>query len=86
MGTWKLELGEYRSDFTFHPNGTMFHSTENHMGTWVIDGKKQRILVYGPGGAGPGKPADEIPLPLDVRGTKGTGANGGMITLTKAKM
>lgn len=87
MGTWKLEMGGYWSDFTFHPDGTMYHSTEKHTGTWRVSVPKRCIMVFGPGGGDPatGSGADMINLPLDPRGTEGKGSNGGGFTLTKKK-
>jgi len=79
MGTWKLQMGSYKSDFTFFPDGTMFHSTENFRGTWEVDLETRRILVKAPNGGG----TDKINLPLDPKGTEGLSSSGGVFKLTK---
>lgn len=79
MGTWRLKMGSYTSDFTFFPDGTMFHSAANFRGTWIVDLDKKAIVVRAPGKDTGG---DQINLPLDPQGTKGRGRNGAF-TLTK---
>lgn len=81
MGTWKLQMGSYNSNFTFYPDGTMFHSTENFRGTWRVDLTTQQIIVSPPGGGG----GDQINLPLDPKGTSGLSSSGGVFKLTKTK-
>lgn len=81
LGKWKLQMGNYSSDFTFYPDGTMFHSAENFRGTWQVDPVTQRIIVSPPGGGN----GDKINLPLDPKGTSGQSSNGGMFKLTKKK-
>ncbi len=80
MGDWKLQMaGGYSSVFTFYPDGTMFHSTENFHGTWRIDLDTQQIIVAPPGSTA----GDKINLPLNPKGTNGLSSSGGAIKLTK---
>lgn len=82
IGTWTLEMGNYVSDLTFYPNGTFFHSRENHTAPWKIDVKNKCLLLYGPGGSGNDK-ADKINLPLDPKMNRGVSWTGPMFTFTK---
>jgi hypothetical protein len=79
MGDWKLQMGGYSSIFTFYPDGTMFHSTENFYGTWRVDLETQQIVVSPPGSTG----GDRINLPLNPKGTNGLSTSGGVFKLTK---
>jgi len=45
MGEWKLQKGNYTSNFTFYSDGTMYHSTEEFRGTWRVDLEAQQIIV-----------------------------------------
>ena len=80
MGTWKLKMSNYSTDFTFFPDGTMYHSTENHRAKWHVDLETNQIIVLPPGGKGRG---DRINLPLNPRGTEGISSSGGTFKLTK---
>ncbi len=82
IGTWTLELGNYKSDLTFYPDGTFFHSYENHTAPWKIDAKNKCLLLYCPGGSGTDK-ADKINLPLDPKMNRGLSWTGPMFTFTK---
>ena len=79
IGAWKLQMGNYTSTYTFYPDGTMFHSTENFRGTWRVDLDTQQIIVAPPGST----IGDKINLPLNPKGTEGLSSSGGVFNLTK---
>lgn len=79
MGEWKLQKGNYTSNFTFYPDGTMYHSTEEFRGTWRVDLEAQQIIVQAPESTS----SDRIILPLDPKGTEGLSSSGGGFKLTK---
>lgn len=82
LGTWNLKMPNYSSNFTFFPDGTMYHSTQNFKAVWNVDLPSKQIVI---GLEKAGRRRDRIYLPLNARGTKGKSSSGGEFTLTKKR-